>query len=330
MLLKLLDDQQDKNSANYHKWLTPEQFGQQFGPADADIQTVTSWLDSHGFQVAKVTKGRTMIEFSGTATQVQEAFHTAIHKYMVNGESHWANASDPEIPAALAPVVAGVHTLHNFYAKPLIALSGQRFSLTRQLASRPHATSGDGSHALSPDDYAVIYNINPIYQSGIDGTGTTIAVVGRSDFISQDVADLQNLLGLPSNPPQIIPDGQEPGNLGGDEEAEALLDVSWSGAVARNATVKFVVSASTDTTDGIVLSELYIIDNNAGDVMTESFVAGCEANVSNSEAAGFEALAEEAAASRESLTWWPAETQEQPAATIWEKPRQPVRSASVF
>ena len=117
-LLKLLDDQQDKSSASYHKWLTPEQFGQQFGPADADIQAVTSWLQSHGFQVAPVSKGRVTIEFSGTAAQVQEAFHTAIHKYEVNGESHWANANDPEIPAALAPVVAGVHSLHNFYAKP--------------------------------------------------------------------------------------------------------------------------------------------------------------------------------------------------------------------
>ena len=122
-LLKLLDDQQDKTSASYHKWLTPEQFGQQFGPADADIQAVTSWLQSHGFQVARVAKGRTMIEFSGTAAQVQEAFHTAIHKYVVNGESHWANANDPEIPAALAPVVAGVHSLHNFYAKPQLVLS---------------------------------------------------------------------------------------------------------------------------------------------------------------------------------------------------------------
>ena len=88
-LLKLLDDQQDKTSASYHKWLTPEQFGQHFGPADADIQAVTSWLQSHGFQVARVAKGRTMIGFSGNAAQVQEAFHTAIHKYVVNGESHW-------------------------------------------------------------------------------------------------------------------------------------------------------------------------------------------------------------------------------------------------
>jgi len=101
-LLKLLDDQQDKSSSSYHKWLTPEQFGQEFGPADADILQVTTWLRSHGFKLAPLSKGRVTIEFSGTAGQVQETFHTQIHKYNVGGQSHWANASDPEIPAALA------------------------------------------------------------------------------------------------------------------------------------------------------------------------------------------------------------------------------------
>jgi hypothetical protein len=294
-LLKLLDDQQDKSSPSYHKWLTPEQFGQQFGPADSDIQAVTSWLQSHGLQIARVSKGRVMIEFSGTAAQLQEAFHTAIRKYAVNGETHWANASDPEIPAALAPVVAGVHTLHNFYMKPLHVISNQRFSVARQPGSARQFTGSDGSHALVPADYAIIYNINPVYQAGIDGTGTTIAVIGRSEFIVQDVVDLQSAFSLPPNPPQIVNDGPTPGDLGGGEEAEATLDATWSAAVAPGATVKFVVSASTDTTDGIVLSELYIIENNVGDVMSESF-GGCEANVSSTEAAGFEALAQEAAA----------------------------------
>src|SRR5581483_7579610 len=106
-LRKLLDDQQDKSSPNFHKWLTPEDFGKQFGPSDQDIQTVTTWLQSHGLQIAQIAKGRNIIEFSGTAAQVQEALHTEIHKYVVNGEEHWANAKDPAIPAALTPLVSG-------------------------------------------------------------------------------------------------------------------------------------------------------------------------------------------------------------------------------
>src|SRR5271157_4442521 len=117
-LRKLLDDQQDKTSPNYHKWLTPEEVGQQFGPTDTDMQTITAWLQSRGFQVGS-TKGRTVLEFSGSASQVQEAFHTTIHKYIVNGEQHWANATDPQIPTALTPAVAGVASLNNFPKKPL-------------------------------------------------------------------------------------------------------------------------------------------------------------------------------------------------------------------
>src|SRR5208282_4885324 len=110
-LQQLLVNQQVKSRPNFHQWLTPQQFGQQFGPADADIQAVTDWLTSQGFQVNRISNGLTVIEFSGTAGLVRQAFHTEIHQYVVNGQAHWANASNPQIPAALAPVVAGINSL---------------------------------------------------------------------------------------------------------------------------------------------------------------------------------------------------------------------------
>jgi hypothetical protein len=294
-LRDLLDQQQDKSSPNYHKWLTPEQFGQMFGPSDQDMQTITSWLGSHGLQVARVTKGRLMIEFSGIEAQVQEAFHAQIHKFVVNGEEHWANASDPEIPTALTPVVAGVFTLYDFRKQPQHVMSSQRFTATVRPGSLPQFTTSTGLHALGPADYAVIYNINPVYTAGINGSGTTIAVVGRTNIDVLDVSDFRSAFGLIANAPQIVLDGPDPGNLGGGEETEAILDTSWSGAIAPNATVKLVVSASTDTTDGVDLSELYIVENNLGNVMTESFSA-CELFFTASEAAGISGLAEQAAA----------------------------------
>ncbi|HXW89717.1 MAG TPA: protease pro-enzyme activation domain-containing protein, partial [Terriglobales bacterium] len=167
-LRSLLDEQQDKASPNYHRWLTPEQFGLQFGPNDHDIQAVSSWLQSHGFQIAKVAKGRTTIEFAGVASQVQEAFHASIHRYVVNGEEHWANANEPQIPTALTPVVAGVFTLHNFVKKPMIHIAEHRLSarLVSQGDGKPPRVTFPGNpplHALGPADYAKIYDINPLY-----------------------------------------------------------------------------------------------------------------------------------------------------------------------
>jgi hypothetical protein len=294
-LIDLLDQQQDKSSPNYHKWLTPEQFGQMFGPSDQDMQTITSWLGSHGLQVARVTKGRLMIEFSGTEAQVQEAFHTQIHRFVVNGELHWANAKDPEIPTALTPVVAGVFTLYDFRKQPQHVMSSQRFTASVRPGSRPQVNLSNGNHALGPRDFATIYNINPLYNEGTVGGGSMIGVVGRTNIDPLDVSDFRNIFVLNTVPLQIVLDGPDPGNLGGGEEAEAVLDSTWSGAIAPGAVVKLVVSASTDTTDGVDLSELFIVEDNHFSVMTESFSA-CEAFFTTSEAAGISGLAEQAAA----------------------------------
>src|SRR5580698_7869078 len=200
-LLGLLDDQQDKASPNYHQWLTPENFGQQFGPADSDIQTVTVWLQSHGFQIGHVAKGKNIIEFSGVASQVQEAFHTSIHKYVVNGEEHWANANDPEIPTALTPVVAGIHTLHNFLKQPMIHVAEPRIQaqLVKGKDGKPHVTfpGTPPAYALGPADYATIYNINPLYQGApaINGSGQQITVVARSDTNGNDVEQFFQVFG---------------------------------------------------------------------------------------------------------------------------------------
>jgi hypothetical protein len=283
-LEKLLDDQQDKNSSNYHKWLTPEEFGQKFGPTDADIQTVTGWLQSHGFQVG-TTKGRSVLEFSGSASQVQEAFHTTIHKYIVNGEQHWANANDPSIPAALAPAIAGIASLNDFPRKPLNVPLGNfvRDKATgRTVPMKPLFTFGGGCdqngncYALGPYDFAKIYDVLPLWTgtSKIDGTGQTIAIVGESNINPQDVTDFRTMFGLvangyPANNVSVILNGPDPGLQG--DETEADIDVQWSGAVAPNATIDFVVSQTTETTLGVDLSALYIVENNLAPVMSESY-----------------------------------------------------------
>jgi Pro-kumamolisin, activation domain/Bacterial Ig-like domain (group 3) len=304
-LATLLDEQQDQSSPNYHKWLTPLQFGQQFGASEQDIQTITSWLQSQGFQVNHVANGRNVIEFSGTAGQVQQAFHTAIHKYSVptttGNEEHWANAADPQIPTALASVVVGVATLHNFLKAPQHILSTQKFPFTHKPGLAPEFTGVNGNnqpvHAVTPGDLATIYNANPLYAASpaINGTGSTNAVVARSNVIMQDLIDFRNNFGIFGPVPQIVLNGPDPGDLGGGEEVEAVLDISYSGALAPQSTVKFVVSASTNTADGVDLSEMFIIDQNLGDVMTESF-GGCEEGATTAEAAGISNLAEQAAA----------------------------------
>ncbi|MGC2466204.1 MAG: Ig-like domain repeat protein [Candidatus Acidiferrum sp.] len=284
VLQKLLDDQQSKSSPRYHAWLTPAQFGQQFGPADADIQTVTNWLQSQGFQITNVAAGRTVIEFSGNAAQVRSAFHTEIHKYLVNGEARMANASDPQIPAALVPAVAGPVSLNNFPLKSHLIPLGSFFRSKTTGETRPLTTTGicgpSSCFALGPADFATIYNSAPLLTGTpkIDGTGQTIAIVGESNINVVDVTDFRTMFGLPQNfsTSNIILNGQDPGVDG--SEGESDLDVQWAGAVAPGATIDFVTSAPTETTAGILLSAIYIVDNNLAGVMSESFGA-CEQQI---------------------------------------------------
>jgi subtilase family serine protease len=301
-LTTLLDEQQDQSSPNYHKWLTPAQFGQQFGASEQDIQTITSWLQSQGFQVNHVANGRNAIEFSGTAGQVEQAFHTAIHKYSVPNaagvsEDHWANSADPQIPAALAPVVVGVATLHNFLKAPQHVRSSDQFHFEKKPGAAPEFSTSSGIHAVTPGDLAIIYNAAPLYAGtpAISGTGSTVAVVARSNIDPQDLADFRSSFGISGPEPQIVLNGRDPGVLTDGNGLEAILDISYSNALAQQANVNFVISASTNTADGVDLSERHIIDNNLGDVMTESF-GGCEEGATAADGAGISNLAEQAAA----------------------------------
>jgi subtilase family serine protease len=293
-LQQLMEGQQAKNSPNFHAWLTPDQFGAQFGPADADVQAVTSWLTSHGFQNLKVSKGKIAVEFSGNVGQVRNAFGTEIHKFTVNGEEHFANVSDPQIPAALAPVVKGIRSLHNFRAKPQVRNLGS-FRRTETGEIRPLFTYTDANgqfFGLGPADFAAIYSV----PAAITGAGQTIAIVGRSNVNLQDVRDFRTMFGLPANDPNIILNGPDPGLVAGDE-TEADLDVEWSGAVAPAATIDFVVTESTltDGTDGVDASAMYIIDNNIAPILSESF-GSCESSLLSAGNAFFNGLWQQAAA----------------------------------
>jgi hypothetical protein len=298
-LRKLLADQQDPASPLFHQWLAPQQFQERFAPAESDRQIVSEWLTAHGFTVTRIAAAGSVIEFNGTAAQVREAFHTPIHSYFSAGRWHYANAENPAIPRALTPLVAGIDTLHNFEKRSNAQVLGSASRISGSSAWTPNFTYSSANspprHFLAPSDFSKIYNATALYQAGIDGRGQSIAIVGRSNINLSDIEIFRIAFGLPMNNPTIIVDGPDPGNLFWGEEAEADLDVEWAGAIAPAANIKFVVSSSTNTTDGVDLSAIYIVDNNLAPVMSTSF-GMCESSLGASEAAFWNNLWEQAAA----------------------------------
>ncbi|MGA8502307.1 MAG: S53 family peptidase [Candidatus Sulfotelmatobacter sp.] len=285
VLNQLIDAQNNPDSPYYHQWLTPEQYGERFGVSDSDAAQVVAWLQGHGMEVEELTVGHRSIIFSGTAAQVQSAFHTAIHTYKIGDEVHHANVNDPEIPAALVEVVGGVVSLHDFHSD---AMHG----MVRKPA--PDFSSG-GAYYLAPADFATIYDMNPLYQQSINGNGQSVAIVARSNINIADARQFRTFFGLPANDPQIIVNGTDPGIWSANEETEADLDVEWSGAVAKSATIKFVVSKSTNSSDGVDLSAQYIVNHNLAPVMSTSFGL-CEASLGSSGNSFLNSLWQQAAA----------------------------------
>ena len=281
--------QQDPASPSYHQWLTPAQYGSRFGVSSADIARLTAWLHSYGFSVEPAPVSRRVLVFSGTAAQVADAFHVELHRYLVEGVEHIANSQDPQVPRALAPVISGVLSLHNFRSASQIAA---RHSLPHASIT-PLETQSSSVHYLFPGDFATIYDLNPLYSAGTKGSGVTIAIVGRSNINLSDVASFRSFAALPANQPTIVFDGANPGLVSGDQD-EATLDVEWSGAVAPAATIKLVAAASSATTDGVDLSAAYIVNNKLATVMSTSF-GNCEANMGSSENSFYNSLWQQAA-----------------------------------
>jgi len=294
----LLAQQQIPRSPKYHKWLTPAQFGSQFGLSQNDLNKITGWLKSEGFAIQSVSASRNSIVFSGTAGQVEGAFGTEIHNYLVDGKKHIANATPVLLPSALNGIVAGVMGLHNFLPHPT-----NRFGNLRKSGARPQYayTNSNGTFEfLAPGDVVTNYDIAPLYSASINGTGEKLAIIGQTDVYLEDINNfrsgfnLNQISGCSTNGSGIVtstscsttyfsyvlPTGtSDPGvTYPCGDLGESDLDIEWSGAIAQLAQVIFVNSPVTydsncnpTNSQGVNTALIYAIQQNLAPVMSMSY-----------------------------------------------------------
>ncbi len=271
---RLLEEQRDPSSSNYHHWLTPEQFGDRFGLAPDDYSAVVSWLGSHRLRIEKVARARNWVAFSGAARDIEVVFHTQIRGYLVDGQPHIANSTNVSIPAALRDIVSGIRGLDDFWRVPAAAV--------------PDNTNASGVNQLAPDDWATIYDVSPLYAMGIDGTGQRIGILGASDMNQSYIDAFRSQFGLPPTQVEQHVVGPDPGIT--SSANEAALDIEWSGAVARGATIVYIYAANFNT------AAQGAIDQNLATILSES-LGTCEPNA----AAGNRLMAQQANA--QGITW---------------------------
>ncbi len=178
----------------------------------------------------------------------------------------------------------GVRGLHDFHARP-----------AKRTLTKPAYTSSKGNHYLAPDDFATLYNLTPLYKAGITGAGQNMVVAGQTQINLSDIQAFRTEYGLPANDPQVmlIPGSRDPG-ISKDDLPEADLDLEWSGAVARNATIIFVYS------DDVMSSVQYAIDQNLAPVVSTSYGL-CEAETSSFDMQAMRSWAQQGNA--QGITW---------------------------
>jgi Pro-kumamolisin, activation domain/Bacterial Ig-like domain (group 3) len=283
-----LEALQDPTSPSYHKFLTPAQFGQLYGVSDADLAVIETWLEGHGLKVDGVEKGRMALEISGTVGQVESTFHTSIRSYVLKEKQYWANATDPEIPAALTPVVAGIASLNSVKPRADYRRGPSGVFDPRTKSIRPSYTIGDVSQGytifLGPADAATIYDtptsLNPnLSGTAYDGTGVTIALAGDSNVDVRQVANYRSTFGLSAKALQVVTDGADPGENG--DAIEAYLDTEVSAGIAPNANVILYTAQDTTYEAGLFLAIQRALDDNQADILSVSF-SECEAELGTS------------------------------------------------
>lgn len=295
-LQQFIDQAHNSKSASFHKWMTPAQFGAAFGAAQQDIDTITSWLRSHNFVVNAVYPSGMLIDFSGTAGQVRTAFHTEIHNLDVNGQHHVANMSDPQIPEALTPAIAGIVSLHDFTPRP-------------QRKARPQYTftyQGSTQQAVTPEDLATIYNLTPLFNQGLTGKGQTVAVI--EDATLYDTADWQtfrstfNLAQYSNGSLTIVQPAATGGTnctapgLASGDDGEAILDAEWASAAAPDAAIQVAACASTRSTFGGLIALQNLVNGaNPPSIVSISY-GECEAGNGAALNAAFGSLYQQAVA----------------------------------
>ncbi len=281
---RLLEDLHRPGSANYHRWLKPEDFADRFGAGKDEMAKLRSWLEGQGFRVSHEARSRTFLSIAGTAGMVKKAMRTQLRRYEVAGKRHFASDGLARLPEAFAPMVLDIGGLDDFLPEA-----------TLRQTPIPETTNASGVHYLAPDDLAIIYNIKPVYQNGIDGTGQKIAVVGQSTIDLTDMQTFRKRHNLAPKDPELIlyAGSRDPGVT--SSQGEANLDLQWAGAVARNATIYYVYGVNAFS------AVAYAIDQNIAPIVSASFSGGCELNVTNATMAFYRGLAQQANA--QGITW---------------------------
>lgn len=298
------------NSSQYHEWLQPSDIVSRFAPTASDVQTVEKFLNAQGLSVVSVGPNNFSVRAEGTIAQIQKAFSVKINNFRVNGQTYYANTSDPILPGAAGALVQAIYGLSTQqYAHPLnsqtvpkkptsglqtansgspangfsnTCFGGPKVESFTTGGTYPTATyagnlynpTGDISGCgYTPPEIHAAYNLNGLYSAGHDGSGQTITIIDwcGSPTIQSDANAFSAAYGLPAlTSANFHIYYSSTTPTCGGPDVEINIDVEWAHAIAPGAHIALVVPPTSSFMD-VDDAELYALANGLGHVISGSY-----------------------------------------------------------
>ena len=259
----------------YHQFLSTSEFADLFAPSQRDIRTIKDYLASFGITVDEVYSNRLLIRATGSVDAFNAAFDVDVHDASRNGKRFHHAHNHPRIPVLLRDLLVAIEGVSNEDAQ--FRPHRKNAAELSPVLTPPPALPLDGAISTGqPGDFTVgdvadLYNIHPLYDAGIDGTGRTIGIATLANFDPQDAYTYWDLIGLDVDQhriEQVHVDGGGPLS-GPGGSGETCLDVEQSGGLAPGA--KIIVYDAPNSNDGFVDLFYRAISDNKVDSLSVSW-----------------------------------------------------------
>ena len=241
-LTNLLHDLYDPRSPNFHHYLTPKQFAEEFGPTTNDYEALAAFIQSHGLTVAHRHPNRMLLDVNGPASAVETMLHVHLLTYRHPTESRNFFAPDTA-PSLDSPVpVLDVNGLDNYSTPSSYLHVETNFSAG---ASSPTAYGGSG-----PAGFYRGYDFRDAYFPGVTltGAGQSVGLLEMDGYYPNDVTTYEQQAGLPNVPLQNVYLDSITNNVAGTENLEVSLDIDMAIAMAPGIS-NVIVYEGTNTAD---------------------------------------------------------------------------------
>lgn len=264
-------------NAQYHQFLTADQFAVRFAPPDADVARIVSTLATYGLTAEKATA--TTLHVTGLPADFDRAFNVSLHDYEVPAQGsapgyHFhAPLTAATIPQQLSGFVSGVVGLDSRPALRPSSQAGLRAATRLAASAAPStATTADPPGLWTVTDFASYYDVLPLYAKGFTGKGQTIGIITFAALTPSDAFTYWSSLGLTVDPNrlQIVNiDGGPGAPSDASESQETTLDVQQSGGIAPGADI--IIYQGPNTNQAFVDAFAAAVDANTAETLSVSW-----------------------------------------------------------